>query len=163
LEYKGKRWEYIWMWDQDISIPIPADAADPAIKVLQLKTPAGFDRYVFAFPYDIKNSTKNNQEIAVTNIAFALPIEVEVGGVKVPIVARVNDDGKSNIYKAQATKELGGENARDRFMNKAQIEGSKTDVERRRITIESGKVLEKNWAIFDQNDVDWANAIDQVE
>ena len=32
LVYRGKEWEYLWMWDQDISVPIPNDAKDPQIK-----------------------------------------------------------------------------------------------------------------------------------
>lgn len=163
LKYKGKKWDYLWMWDQDISIPLPADAKDPQIKTQQLKTPAGSERFVWSFPYEIKNSTHTNRELSIQSISFACPMEVDIGGTKVPIVVRVVDDGTSSIYKAQVLKELGGEATKDRFRNKALVDGSKTEVERRTIAIEAGKSADKNWAIFDQNDVNWSDAIDQVE
>ncbi len=163
LKYLGKKWEYIWMWDQDITVPVPTDAKDPQIKVSNLKTATGSERHLVAFPFEIKNSTKTNQEISITNVALALPIEVEIGGVKVPLEARINDDGFSTISKAAMLKELSVDSTKDRYQNKTLVDGSKTQVERRKIMIESGKAADKNWAVFDQNDVDWDDAVDQVE
>ncbi|MEI6231782.1 MAG: hypothetical protein WCT04_01915 [Planctomycetota bacterium] len=162
LKYKGKKWEYLWMWDQDIAVPLPADAKDPQIKAQQLKTPSGSERFVFAFPFEVKNSTHSNQDLSIQSIAFALPIEVDVSGTKVPVEVRVMDDGASSIYKAQLLKELGGEATKDRFSNK-KPDGSKTQIERHTITVEAGKSADKNWAIFDQNDVNWDAAIEQIE
>ena len=163
LKYTGKKWEYSWIWDQDITVPVPAEAKDPQIKIQQLKTPAGFERYVWAFPFEIKNSTRVNQEISIMSVSFVCPVEVDVGGIKVPVEVRVVDEGTSSIYKAAMLKDLGAEMVKNRFQNKALIDGSKTQVERNRIMIETGKAADKNWAIFDQNDVDWSNAIDQIE
>ncbi|HLX60583.1 MAG TPA: hypothetical protein VKX17_04805 [Planctomycetota bacterium] len=163
LKYKGKRWEYIWMWDQDITVPIPADAKDPAIKAQKIKTPAGGEKYVVAFPFEVKNSTKNNQDLAIMKVSFALPVEVDVGGMKVPVEVRLNDDGTSNIYKAQVLKELGGEVTKDRFQNKALVDGALTMVQRHTVTLEAGKTADKQWAIFDEGDVDWHDAIEQIE
>lgn len=163
LKYKGKRWDYLWMWDQDITVPIPTDAKDPQIKAQKLQTPAGAERYVWAFPFELKNSTKVNQEIAIKNVAFVCPVEVEVGGAKVPLEVRVDDDGASSIYKAQLMKAIGAETVKDRFQNKTLVDGSKTAVERRTITLEPGKTADKNWAAFDAADVDWDKAIADVE
>jgi len=163
LKYKGKKWEYLWMWDQDFAVPLPADAKDPQIKIQQVKTPAGGERLVWAFPFEVKNSTHTNRELSIQNISFACPIEVEVSGTKVPIEVRIDDDGSSSIYKAALLKELGGETVKDRFSSKTVEGGSKTNVQRHTIAIEAGKSADKNWAIFDQNDVNWDDTIDQIE
>ena len=44
LKYGGKHWEYLWAWDQCLNVPFPADAKDPQLKVMTLKTPAGADK-----------------------------------------------------------------------------------------------------------------------
>ncbi|MCY3021709.1 MAG: hypothetical protein NTW87_22075 [Planctomycetota bacterium] len=165
LKHKDTRWEYLWMWDQSIAIPVPADAKEPQIKVQTLKTPAGADKLAWAFPFVVTNSTRASQELAINSVAFACPVEVDVGGTKVPVEARVVDDGRSTIYKAQMLKALTKESPQDRYQfNKApDLEGSKTLVQRRKVTIEAGKNLDEVWAVFDEADVDWDNVKMQVE
>ena len=163
LKYKDKRWEYLWMWDQDISVPIPSDAKDPQIKAQKLTTPAGAEKLAWAFPFVIKNSTRANQDIAVMSVAFACNIEVDVGGAKVPVEVRVTDDGRSTIYKTQLLKGLGKESVKDRYLSKTFTDGSKTQAERNTVTLESGKSLDENWAVFDESDVDWDFVKLQIE
>ncbi|MGD0089339.1 MAG: hypothetical protein ABSE73_05405 [Planctomycetota bacterium] len=164
LKLRDRRWDYLWMWDQSITVPTPADAKEAQIKVLALKTPAGADKLMCAFPFVITNSTRSAQEIAINSIAYVCPVEVDVGGAKVNVEARIVDDGRSTIYKAQALKELKKDSPKDRFaLNKTVTEGSKTDLERRKTTIEAGKALEELYAVFDEADVDWDNVNLQVE
>lgn len=163
LKFKGKKWDHLWMWDQDITVPIPADPKDPQIKAQKLTTPAGAERFVWAFPFEIKNSTKLPQKIAIKSVAFSCDVEVDVSGVKVPVEVRVTDDGASSIYKAQLLKASSIEVIKNRFQNKALVDGSMTAVERHMTPIEPGKALDKNWAVFDQADVDWPAAIDAIE
>lgn len=163
LKYIGKKWEYLWMWDQEIVIPVPADPSKPQIKAEKLQTPSGGERYVFAFPFEIKNSTKVNQELSVRSVSFVCPVEVDVGGAKVLVNVRVNDDGALTIYKAQLLKGLGAESTHNRFQNKSLPEGSMTQIERNKVTIETGKSLSENWAVFDASDIDFGDAVAQVE
>lgn len=163
LKYKDKRFDFLWAWDQDISVPLPTDAKDPQIKAQTLKTPSGGEKLVWAFPFVIKNSTRFNQSIAVNTAAFACPVEVTVGDAKVTVETKIVDDGRSSIYKAQMLKALGKEMIKDRFQYLPSEEGSKTTTERRMTPVESTKELAENWAIFDEADVDWADAVLQVE
>jgi hypothetical protein len=163
LKYVTKKWEYIWMWDQDISIPIPSDPKDPQIKAQKLATPAGGERFVWSFPFDVKNSTKSQQELAIMGVSCALPIEVDVAGTKIPLEVRVVDAGQSTIYKAQLLRSLNVEVVKDRFQNKTLVDGAKTLVERHRITLDAGKSMDRNLAVFDAEDVDWDNAVEQIE
>jgi len=166
LKLKDRRWEYLWMWDQDIGVPIPADAKDPQIKVQTLKTPAGSDKLAWAFPFVVKNSTRNTQPFAINSVSFVLPVEVDVGGTKIPVEVKVVDDGRSTIYKAQLLKALGKESPKDRFelnKEKEKTEGSKTQIQRRSITIEAAHPLEELMAAFDESDVDWDDVRMQVE
>ena len=109
LNYTGKKWEYAWMWDQEISIPVPTDPKVPQLKAQELATPAGGKRYVFAFPFELKNSTKTNQDLSIKTVAYACPMELDVSGTKVPVEAHFVDDGRSSIYKAQLLKSLADE------------------------------------------------------
>jgi len=164
LKLKDRRWEYLWMWDQSINVPVPADAKDPQIKVQALKTPAGANKLTWAFPFVIANTTRATQELAINQVAYACPVEVDVGGTKVPVEVRVVDDGRSTIYKAQTLKALGKESPKDRYaLNKTIEEGSKTQLQRRKTTVEAGKSLEELWAVFDESDVDWDNVVMQIE
>ena len=164
LKFKDKRWEYLWMWDQDISVPVPGDAKDPQIKVQTMKTPAGADKLMVAFPFVVKNSTRANQDIAINTVQFAAKVDVDVGGQKIPVEALLVDDGRSSIYKAQMLKSLGKESPKDRYeINKTQTEGSKTQVQRRTATVEVGRSLDELWAVFDEADVDWDSVKMQVE
>jgi hypothetical protein len=91
-------------------------------------------------------------------------VEVDVGGTKVKVEARVVDDGLSTIYKTQMLKELKKDSPKDRFaLNKTVTEGSKTLPERRQTTLEAGKGLDELYAVFDESDVDWAGVVSQVE
>lgn len=166
LKLKDRRWEYLWMWDQDITVPAPADAKDPQIKVQTLKTPAGADKLAWAFPFVVKNSTRNTQPFAINSVSFVAPIIVDVGGQKIPLEVRVVDDGRSTIYKAQLLKALGKESTKDRYelnKDKEKTEGSRTQIQRRSITIESGRGLDELMAVFDESDIDWDNVKMQVE
>lgn len=163
LKYKGKKWDYLWTWDQDIAVPIPDDAKDPQIKAQKLPTPAGGERFTVAFPFVVSNSTKVNQEFAIKTVAYVAPVEVDVGGTKVKVDVRLIDDGSSKIYKAQVMKGLSVDFVKDRYQNKALVDGSLTALDRHKVTIEPGKSLDKMWAIFDEGDVDWDNAIMSVE
>ncbi|HEY3324541.1 MAG TPA: hypothetical protein VGP72_29080 [Planctomycetota bacterium] len=164
LKLKGTKWEYLWMWDQDIAVPIPTDAKDPQIKVQPLKTPAGTDKLAFAFPFVIKNSTRANQTLAINSISFVCPMEIDIGGTKIPVEVKVVDDGRSTIYKAQFLKGLTKECPKDRFeLNKTATEGSKTQLQRRTTIIEAGKALDELYAVFDEADVNWDDVKLQVE
>ncbi|HYG76032.1 MAG TPA: hypothetical protein VEK08_13590 [Planctomycetota bacterium] len=164
LKLKDRRWEYLWMWDQDISVPLPGDAKDPQIKVQTLKTPAGADKVAWAFPFLVKNSTRSSQSFAINSVAFSCPIEVDVGGTKVPVEVKIVDDGRSTIYKAQLLKALGKESPKDRYeLNKTATEGSKTQAQRRTVAVEAGRGLDELWAVFDSADVDWDDVRLQVE
>jgi hypothetical protein len=165
LKLTGRRWVYIWMWDQSINVPLPEDAAAAQIKSQTLKTPAGADKLMWAFPYVLSNPTRSNQEIAVNRIAFACPVEVDVGGQKVAVEAQVVDDGRSTVYKAQYCREvLQKDCATDRFLFvKPAQPGSETEAQRRRTPLEAGKALDEAWAVFDAADVDWAGVKTQIE
>jgi hypothetical protein len=71
LKLKDKKWDYVWMWDQDITVPTPQDARDPQIKVQKITTATGTEKTLWAFPFNVKNSTRSNQEFALNQIAFA--------------------------------------------------------------------------------------------
>ncbi len=163
LKYKDKRFDFIWAWDMDTTVPLPADAKDPQIKSAQIQTPAGANKTVWAFPFLMKNSTRFTQDLAINAVHFALPIEVDVGGQKVLVETKIIDDGRSSIYKTQHLKAIGKESPKDRFMFKPDVEGSKTQTQRRTITLESGKELPETWACFDEADVDWSDARLQIE
>ena len=166
LKLKDRRWEYLWMWDQDINVPIPADAKDPQIKVQTLKTPAGADKLAWAFPFIVKNSTRNTQPFAINSVSFVCPVDVDVGGQKITVEVKVTDDGRSTIYKSQLLKALGKESPKDRYelnKDKENTEGSRTQVQRHSITIESGRALDELYAAFDESDIDWDNVKMQVE
>jgi len=164
LKLQDRRWQYLWMWDQAISVPVAADPKDPQIKVQALKTPAGANKLMWAFPFTINNATRSAQDITINSIAYVCPVEVDVGGAKVKVEARVVDNGLSNIYKAQMLKELKKESPKDRFaLNKTVTEGSKTLPERRKTTLDAGKGLDELYAVFDEADVDWNDVLAQVE
>ncbi|MFH0939114.1 MAG: hypothetical protein V1899_07535 [Planctomycetota bacterium] len=168
LKFKNKRWEYLWMWEQCIVVPLPTDSKDPQIKIQTLKTPAGADKLTWAFPFTITNLTRVSQDWAINTIAFVCNVAVDVGGTKMPIEVGVIDDGRSTIYKAQMLKSLGKEiapeQAKDRFRFTAlNEEGSKTLLQRRKCTLEPGKSIDETWAIFDETDVDWDGVKFQIE
>ena len=163
LKYKDKRFEYVWMWDQDISIPLPADAKDPQIKTQQVKIGAT-QKLMWGFPFTIRNSTRYNQEISINSIAFVCPVEVDVGGTKVPVNVKVVDDGNSTIYKMALMKAIQKDSPRDRFESKTAPEDAELRVERRKYTFEPGKGLETElWAAFDEKDVDWDSVRTDIE
>jgi hypothetical protein len=140
LKQTDRRWEYLWAWDQAISVPLPADAKTPQIKVVTLKTPAGASKLMWSFPFVIANSTRAPQEIAINTVSYVCPVEVDVGGTKVRVDALVVDDGRSTIYKAAILKdELKKEVTKDRYiLNKAVPEGSMTRLQRARRSRSSG-------------------------
>ena len=166
LKLKDRRWEYLWMWDQDITIPLPTDAKDPQIKVQTLKTPAGGDKVAWAFPFLVKNSTRNTQSFSINSVGYSCPVEVDVGGTKIPVDVKIVDDGRSTIYKAQLLKALGKESPKDRFelnKDKTNTEGSRTQSQRRTITVEAARSLDELWAVFDSADVNWDDVKMQIE
>jgi hypothetical protein len=163
LKYVSKNFEYVWMWDQDVSVPLPTAANDPQIKIQALQTPAGASKQVWGFPFVIKNSTRFNEEIAVNSVSFVCPVDVTIGGATVKVEVKVVDDGTSTIYKAQALKALGKESPKDRWESKAPQENLQTRVEKRTMQVESNKSLDEMWAVFDPADVDWDDARLQIE
>jgi hypothetical protein len=163
LKYVSKNFEYVWMWDQDISVPLPAAANDPQIKIQTLQTPGGGNKLAWAFPFVIKNSTRFNEEISVNTVSFACPVDVTIGGATVKVEAKIVDDGNSTIYKAQLLKALGKESPRDRWESKAPQENLQTRVERRSYVVESNKALDEMMAVFDSADVDWNDIRLQIE
>jgi len=163
IKYADKRFDFIWAWDQDITVPLPGEAKDPQIKVAQIQTPAGGSKTVWAFPFQIRNSSRTTQEIAINSIAYAAPMEIDVGGAKVALEVKIIDDGRSSIYKAQHLKALGKDSAKDRFIFKPVAEGSMTLTQRRTIGLEVAKELPETWAVFDEADVDWDDVRVQVE
>jgi hypothetical protein len=163
LKYEDKRFDFIWAWDQDISVPLPADAKDPQLKVQQLTTPAGATKLMVAFPFVLKNSTRTPQDISIKTVSLKVKEEVEVGGVKIPLEVRIVDDGFSSIYKAQMLKSLTKESPKDRFLFKPIEEGSMTRVQRRTITLDPAKELPETWVVVDEADVDWNDVRLQVE
>src|SRR5262249_45968083 len=144
-----------WMWDQDISVPLPAAANDPRIKIQTLQTPAGASKLAWAFPFVIKNSTRFNEEISVNTVSFVCPVDVTIGGATVKVEAKVVDEGMSTIYKSQLLKALGKESPKDRWESKAPQENLQTRVEKRSYVVESNKALDEMMAVFDAADVDW--------
>ncbi len=163
LKYKDKRWEYLWMWDQDITVAPPSDPKDPQIKSQVLPRPTGASKLAWAVPFVLKNSTPNTQTLSLARIGFVCPVEVDVAGAKVPLEVRVVDDGFSTIYKAQMLKTLNQELIRDRFAPKEVVEGSKSLDEKRALTLAPGKSVDPLWGVFDEADVDWADVQTQVE
>ena len=163
LKFGEKRWEYLWAWDQCVNVPYPADAKDPQLKVMTLKTPAGAEKLAWAFPFTLNNPTRSSQNLAIIDIAFVCDVQVEAGGAKVPLEVRVLDDGRSSIYKAQVLKTLGKEAIKDRFQFAPVEEGGQTLAQRRKVTLEPAKALDETWAIFDEADVDWGDVKLQVE
>ncbi len=164
LKLKDLRWEYLWMWEQDISVPIPADAKDPQIKVQPTKTPSGADKLMWAFPFVLKNSTRNTQPLAINTVSFACPMEVDVAGAKVPVEVKIVDDGRSTIYKSQFLKALNKDAPKDRFeLNKLPEEGVRTLTQRRTTSLDSGKALDELLAVFDEADVNWDDVKIQIE
>jgi len=164
LKLKDRKWAYAWMWDQSVAVPIPADAKAPQLKVETIKTPAGGDKLAWAFPFVITNGTTLTQSLAIHNIGYVCPVEIDIGGAKVSIEAKINDDGRSSIYKSQLIKALGKESTKDRYaLNKDVGDGSKTELERRTFKIEAGRPTDELWAVFDEADVDWDDVRFQVE
>lgn len=166
LKPQGRRWEYLWMWDQGLAVPIPADPKTPQLKAQTLETPAGGKKLMWGFPFVVTNATRWPQEFAVNSVAYLCPVEVDVGGTKVPVEVRVVDDGRSTIYKSLFLRsdDVKKESPKDRFaLNKTLPEGSHTQLERRKITIEAGKGVEELWGVFDEADVDWNDVVLQVE
>jgi len=173
LVYKGKEWRLLWMWDQDVSVPVPADAKEPQIKDKVLTTPAGGQRLLWSFPWVLDNTTGSEQSFKINEIRFALPvpekgkatqgIEVDVGGQKANVEVQVVDNGRSSIYKAQFLRETTqADPARDanRFApvpEKANQPGGMI------FKVDAGKKLEGRPAVFDGADVDWQKVREQVE
>jgi hypothetical protein len=172
LDYRGKEWQYLWMWDQEMSIPIPADPKDPQIKDKEITTPAGARRLIWSFPYVIQNSTDADQTLRIREVRFLLPVPdkgqplpgvpVNVGGEKAYVEAPIVDDGRSSIYKAQYLREMNlADPARDanRFapnLEKAREPGGLV------YSVERGKKIEGR-GVFDAADVDWTAVRQQVE
>jgi hypothetical protein len=163
LKYKDKKWEHLWMWEQDIVIPEPADPKTPQIKVHALKTPTGGDKLAWAFPFILGNHSRSTQNIVIESIAFVCKMELEAGGEKIPVEAKVIDDGASSIFKNMVLKSLGKEASKDRFQFAPVEEGSKTRPQRRAISLETGKELAETYAIFDETDVDCDDVFLQIE
>lgn len=162
LKNIDKRWEYLWCWDHDISIPLPNSADEPQIKVLTLQTPAGGQKLAWAVPFVLTNSTRYHEEIAFNRISFACPLEVTVAGAAMKIEAKVIDDGESTIYKAQLLTALGLDSPKDRWA----IENTsdrQTRTERRALKLTPGGKLAPLWAAFDSNDIDFDDARTQIE
>ena len=151
------------MWDQDISVPLPAAANDPQLKIQTLTTASGASKLAWAFPFVIKNSTRFNEEISVNSVSFVCPVDVTIGGATIKVEAKVIDDGNSTIYKAQLLKALTKESPRDRWESKAPQENLQTRVERRSFVLESNKSLDEMMAVFDSADVDWDDVKLQIE
>lgn len=162
LKFVDKRWEYLWMWDHDIAIPLPVSATEPQIKSLTLSTPAGGQKLAWAFPFELTNSTRYREEIAFNKVSFVCPIEVSIGGAAHQIEAKIVDDGESTIYKAQLLKAIGPGSPRDRWANST-AENRQTRAERRNLRLEPGRKLETMWAVFDSSDVDFDDARLQIE
>ena len=164
LKFLNKKFEYVWMWDQDISIPLPTDAKDPQIKVQSLKSGGGSEKTMWAFPFTVKNSTRYTQSLSINSVEFVCPVEVDVGGTKIPVSAKVVDDGTSTIYKSALLKGIQKESPKDRYESKTAPEDAELRVERRKFTFEPGKGLDTElWAAFDEADVDWNDVRLQVE
>jgi len=163
LTYKGKSWEYTWMWDQEIEVPAPADAKDNQIKDIELATPAGGKRLVWSFPYTISNSSGTEQTITVKEVRFVLRnIEIEVAGQKVNLEVHVVDDGKSTIYKAQLLREI-SQSVPPKDTNRFAPDAEKAKIEGLTYKIEIDKKIAPRPAVFDVNDVDWNMVRDQCE
>ncbi|MBI3831969.1 MAG: hypothetical protein HY291_20775 [Planctomycetes bacterium] len=175
LVYKSKQWEYLWAWDQDISVPVPADPADPQIKDKAIKTPSGVERLLVSFPYTIDNSSGTDQTLTLKEIRFVLRgakagdkyagFDISVGDQKinldeVPLV----DDGRSTIYKAQYLRDAGkAAPGPDTNRFAPAVETSKQPGGMV-FKIENGKKLEGRLGVFDvSSDVDWRWVREQVE
>ncbi len=164
LKFLNKKFEYVWSWDQDISVPLPTDAKDPQIKVQTIKSGGGSEKTMWAFPFTVKNSTRYAQSLSINSVSYVCPVEVDVGGVKIPITAKVVDDGNSTIYKAALLKALTKESPRDRYESKTAPEDAESRVARRKFTFDPGKGFDNElWAAFDEADVDWNDVRLQVE
>jgi hypothetical protein len=173
LEYKGKDWKLLWMWDQDLTVPIPTDAKEPQIKDKVLTTPSAGQRLLWSFPWVLDNTSGSEQSFKINQIRCILPvpekgkatqgIEVDVGGQKAYVEVPIADNGVSTIYKAQFLRETNqADPARDanRFApnpEKAKQPGGMI------FKIEAGKKLEGRPAVFDSSDVDWECVRQQVE
>ncbi|MCZ7645223.1 MAG: hypothetical protein M5U26_08055 [Planctomycetota bacterium] len=170
IKYVSKKWEYLWMWDQDVSVPLPENPSTPQIKDKKLATPGGGERFVWAFPYEMANTSPETQSVKVRETAFVLRgpdnkgLEVDVGGQKARVEVKVVDDGRSTIYKAQFTREAGvSDPAREiqRFApstenQKHKFPGGMTHL------LKTGEKF-AGWSIFDAQDVDWSDVRLQVE
>ena len=164
LQYKDKRFVYAWMWDQDITVPLPTDAKDPQLKVQTIKTPAGADKLMWTFPFIVKNSTRYTQTFAINGIDYVCPMDVDAGGTKVHVDVKVHDDGNSTVYKAQLLKAAQQESPRDRFDANTAPEYEEVRSVRRKFTFEPGKGIEApRWAAFDIDNIDWTDARVQAE
>lgn len=174
LKYLGKTWEYLWMWDQDLKVPIPADPNDPQLKDKVIDTPAGGKRTMVTFPYTLHNSTNTDQTIEVAEIRLALRgkkngtkwsgFEVDVGGQKVALdEVHLIDDGRSDIYKAQFLREMGFAQPpadTNRFAPdaaKAKQPGGMV------YKLTPDQTLQFRPAVFDGTSVDWARVRMEVE
>jgi len=176
IRYVSKEWEYLWMWDQDISIPVPADPSVHQIKDKVIATPSGAQRLMLAFPYLIENSSQNDQTLTVKQIRMELRgpktgdkyagFEVEVGGTKVTInEVPIVDDGRSTIYKAQFLREIGmAVQPRDTDRFAPDAAKSRQPGYGRVYEIKAGAKLDNQAAVFDAgSDVDWKYVREQVE
>ena len=164
LKYKDKRFEYVWMWDQDITIPPPADAKDPQLKVQNVKIGNGAERLMWGFPFNVRNSSHLNQTFSLVRISSELHVEVDVGGTKIPVDVRTPDDGTSTVYKSQFLRTLQKESPRDRFENKSAPEDVSSRTDRRKFTFEPGKGVDGDlWSVFDSSDISWVGVKMQVE
>lgn len=173
LHYKGKKWEYLWMWDQDLTVPIPEDPTNHQIQEKELTTPADAQKLAWSFPYILKNSSGSKQAITFNEIRFVLrgsktgpkwsgfPIKVGNETVTIPEI-HVVDDGRSTIYKAQYLREAGmAKPAEDTDRFAPKVEGSKRPGGMIHKIDANGK-LERR-AVFDIADADFEHVIEQVE
>jgi len=170
LKYGSKEFEYLWMWDQDLTVPLPSDPNDARIKEKKLATPSGGERFLWTFPYEIANSSPTTQSIKVKEVAFALRgsenkgVEVDVGGQKVLVEIKVVDDGRSSIYKAQFLREANlSDPAKEIHRFAPSAENQKYKLPGGMVfTIKTGEKIESR-AVFDAQDVDWTDLRQQVE
>ena len=172
LKYLGKEWKYIWSWDQDIIVPIPADPKDAQIKDKTLTTPSGAQRLVWGFPYSFGNSTGSAQDVKLKEIRYLLNgadgkgVSIEVDGKKALVEIPVVDDGRSSIYKAQYLRETSlaqPANDTNRFVpDPDPTKVKEPDGAILKIDANNAKPLARV-AVFDVNDIDWVNVYQQVE
>jgi hypothetical protein len=172
LKYVNKEWDWQWMWDRDINVPLPPNPNTPRLETIELDTPTGAKKLLWAFPYTVKNSTAKTQYLVLKQIRHELSGEdrtglaADVGGQKVMILLRANDDGFSSIYKAKFLRDKNQYDpirSRNRFLPPQTSEDPGPFAVNNRYKLEPGTELAESMAVFDIDDVDWEDAFTQAE